>query len=242
MRPVNLLPAKNRPHQPTGSRAGSSYIVLGVLALFLVGVFAYVMQTNKITAAKADIQTAQQRTAEAKARTTQLGPFGNFAQVKEQRVASVKQLADGRFDWERTVRELAHVLPSGVWLQDFDASVGAGASTASPSAAPSTGDTSTWSGPQVKLHGCAEKQPQVATALVRLRELAGVHDVVLTDSTRGDAAAGAATSDSASGASSSGCGAHGKQGNYDFNATVQFDAPSAANSTPTAPRRLGGGS
>jgi Tfp pilus assembly protein PilN len=236
MRPVNLLPSKHRPHQPNAARSGSAYVVVGLLALVLVAVVAYVMQSNKITQAEADVATAQQKTAEARAKTQQLGPFGNFAQVKQQRVASVRQLAEGRFDWERATRELAHVLPDGVWLRDFDASVtGAAGATAAESA---------WTGPSIKLHGCAQKQPQVAVLLVRLREMQGVHDVTLTDSIRGpDAENGAA----ASGGSSTGsddCGTKHKHGNYEFNAVVEFDA---TQSTPAAeagktPVRLGGGS
>jgi len=239
MRPVNLLPPKHRPHQPTGGKSGSSFLVLGVLGVFLAAVVTYVLEANKITTAKSDITVAEQKTAEARARAQQMGPFANFAQIKEQRVASVRQLADGRFDWERTVRELAHVLPQGVWLQDFDA-------TANPAAAGSegaSGDGSAWAGPSIKLHGCAQKQPQVAVMMVRLREMQGVHDVKLTDSTRGEDSAKGATGDSA-GANDQGCGSHKDRANYDFNAVVEFEQAKPA-PTPDAgktPVRLGGGS
>jgi Tfp pilus assembly protein PilN len=218
-------------------------MVLGILGLFLAAVVTYVLETNKITQAKTDIAVAEQKAADARAKTQQMGPFTNFAQIKQQRVASVKQLADGRFDWERTVRELAHVLPAGVWLRDFDASV---APTASGSSTPSEDG---WTGPSIKLHGCAQKQPQVAVMLVRLREMQGVHDVKLTDSTRGadpeGAAAGGAQGDSAE-SRPDGCGAHHARGNYEFNAVVEFEQPKPA-AAPTedagkTPVRLGGGS
>ena len=243
MRPVNLLPQKHRPHRPTGSKSGSSYMVLGVLAVLLVAAVVYVMESNKITQAKSDIATAEQKTAAAKARAEQLGPFANFAEIKEQRVASVRQLAESRFDWERTVRELAHILPEGVWLRDFDASMtGESAGTGSP---PSAGGTES-SGPSIKLHGCAYKQPQVAVLLVRLREMQGVKDVRLSDSTRGedqDDSAGSAPSDSAP-AMIDGCGEHNDRANYEFNAAVEFD-PARVAPAPEAgktPVRLGGGS
>jgi len=239
MRPVNLLPPKHRPHQPSGGKSGSSYMVLGVLAVFLAAVVTYVLEANKITESKSEITVAEQKTAEARAKAQQMGPFANFAQIKQQRVASVRQLADGRFDWERTVRELAHVLPAGVWLRDFDAS-------ASPTsgAAPSS-DSSAWAGASIHLHGCAQKQPQVAVTLVRLREMQGVHDVKLTDSTRGeDAEKGqAASSDSASGGNDD-CGAHNLRSNYEFNAVVEFEQtkPAPARNAGQTPVRLGGGS
>ena len=264
MRPVNLLPPKHRPHKPTGGKSGSSYMVLGVLAIFLAAVVAYVLESNKITTAKSDIAVAEQKTAEARARTQQMGPFANFAQIKQQRVSSVKQLADGRFDWERSVRELAHVLPNGVWLQDVEAS-------ATPAEGATSADGQAWAGPSIRLHGCAQKQPQVAVTLVRLRELQGVHDVKLTDSTRGEDPAGPATqpqpeesddhsnetdeqgdavpaqptapaTDSAAGVQ--GCGTHDGRGNYDFNAVVEFEPaePAPTSNAGQTPVRLGGGS
>jgi Tfp pilus assembly protein PilN len=241
MRPVNLLPPKHRPHQPTGGKSGSSYLVLGVLALFLAAVVVYVLESNKITEAKSDIAAAEQKTADAKAKSQQMGPFANFAQIKEQRVASVRQLADGRFDWERTMRELAHLLPTGVWLQDVDASV-------SPVGAEATGgEQSTWAGPSIRLHGCAQKQPQVAVMMVRLREMQGVNDVKLTDSTRGEdpanGQAAPAQSDSSQ-AGIEGCGQHDSRANYEFNAVVEFDQvqPAPGKDDGKTPVRLGGGS
>jgi Tfp pilus assembly protein PilN len=236
MRPVNLLPPKHRPHEPSGSRSGSAYLVVGVLGLFLAAVVAYVMQTNTITQSQSDIAVAEQRTAEARARTQQLGPFGNFAQIKEQRVTSVRTLADGRFDWERTVRELAHVLPDGVWLRDFDASL-------TPTGAGSGGTV--WAGPSIHLHGCAQKQPQVATMLVRLREMQGVHDTRLADSTRGTDPKKTdqpAQTDSAQG--SADCGTHNERANYEFNVVVEFDSakPAPLPDAGETPVRLGGGS
>jgi Tfp pilus assembly protein PilN len=239
VRPVNLLPQKHRPHQPSGEGSAKSYLVLGVLALLFAGAVGYVMQSNKITQGKSDVATAEQKTAEARAKTQQLGPFGNFAQIKQQRVASVRQLAQGRFDWERSVRELAHILPAGVWLRDFDASVApeAGGGTSS------TGDSS-WAGPSIKLHGCAQKQPQVAVMLVRLKEMQGVHDVKLADSTRGEDQKDANVSSSDSGQQSDDCGAHNKRANYEFNVTVEFEASLQvpADKAANTPVRLGGGS
>ena len=238
MRPVNLLPAKNRPHQPSGSKSGSAYIVLGVLGLFLLAVVTYVLESNKVTQAKSDIAAAEQKTADARARAQQMGPFANFAQIKQQRVASVKQLAEGRFDWERSLRELALILPDGVWLQDVDATLAA----ATDASGGATG--SAWAGPSIKIHGCAEKQHAVAVTLVRLREMRGVHDVKLTDSTRGEEDQAASTAQSDSAATTDGCGSHDGRANYDFNAVVEFEQAKPAES-PNAgetPVRLGGGS
>jgi Tfp pilus assembly protein PilN len=250
VRPVNLLPQKHRPHKPSGGKSGSSYLVLGVLGLFLVAAVTYVMESNKITQAKSDITSAEQKTAVAKARAEQLGPFANFAQVKEQRVASVRSLAEGRFDWERSLRELAHILPEGVWLRNVDASI-TGEDAAGASGGASSGGTAAAAGPSLKLNGCAYRQPQVAVLLVRLRGMKGVKDVKLSDSTRGDdptatsGSAAPATGDSQPGMID-GCGTRRDSANYEFNATVEFDpaqmtGPAQPNAGKT-PVRLGGGS
>lgn len=241
MRPVNLLPAKNRPHESDGSKSGSAYLVVGVLAVFLAAVVVYVLETNKIAQAKSDTSAAEQRTAEARAKAQQNGPYANFAQVKQRRVDSVKQLAAGRFDWERTLRELSLVLPDGVWMQNFDATT----SGATDGSSTSTGATSN---PSMRLHGCAIKQPQVAETLLRLKRLQGVADVTLTDSTRGsDPKSGSGAANSGSATGGGGCGAHKGHGNYDFNAVVEFAAPTATSTSTGAkgsniPVRLGGGS
>lgn len=253
MRPVNLLPPKHRPHTPTGSKSGSSYMVLGVLALFLVAAVVYVLESNKITQAKNDIASAEQRTAAARARAQQLGPFANFAQIKQQRVASVRQLADGRFDWERTVRELAHVLPEGVWLRDFDASLtgdqsaaGGGSSGGGNSGGGNSGgggQADAPAGPSIRIHGCAYRQPQVAILLVRLRQMQGVKDVTLQDSTRGEDQTQNGSQAPEKGMTD-GCGEHDGRANYEFNAQVEFEptAPAPAADAGRTPVRLGGGS
>jgi Tfp pilus assembly protein PilN len=236
MRPVNLLPAKNRPHESDGSKAGSAYVVIGVLAIFLVAVVAYVLESNKISQAKTDTAVAEQRTAEARAKAQANGPYANFAQVKQQRVDSVKTLADGRFDWERTLRELSLVLPDGVWIQSFTAN----ATGATDGSSTSTGVAASVN-PTMMVHGCAIKQPDVAETLLRLKQMEGVNDVTLTDSTRGTE-----TKPSAEG-SAQGCGSHGGTPNLDFNAAVEFETPAATTSTgdgkgSKVPVRLGGGS
>lgn len=242
MRPVNLLPAKNRPHQPTGNRSGSSYILMGMLVLLLGAVVTYVLETNKITQSKNDIALAEQKAADARTKAQQLGPFGDFAKIADQRVASVKQLADGRFDWERSMRELAHLLPKDVWLIDFQANVAGSAATASGA---DTANAST--GPAMTLHGCSLRQPLVAQMLVRLKEMEGVADVVLKDSVRQlePAKATDVVGDSAGGGGGQ-CGTHKGLPNYEFNATVTFDAikpvPADPNKGSKVPVRLGGGS
>src|SRR4051794_20777068 len=189
MKAVNLLPEKHRPRKPTGGQGKSGFVLLGVLGAVLVGVLAYVLTLNSINSSKTKITEATVEAARLNDQANSLGPYGDFAKIKAERVASVKQLAEGRFDYERMVRELAHVLPTGVWLTNASAS-STGDASAVPGApaagAPGTpGAAVPGAGPSLKLQGCARDQGQVAVTLVRMRELEGATDVTLAHSTAG---------------------------------------------------------
>lgn len=206
MNAVNLLPAKHRPRTPTGGQQGSSYIVIGVLAAAVLMVLLYALTVNGINDKKASVARTNSETAQAKKRAEELAPYGNFIQVKEQRVSSVRTLATGRLDWERLALGLAHVLPKDVWLTKASASAlgdpgGSGSSKpAAPTAPPaqqapapqgggekggstpaptSAGTPKPAAAPKMLLSGCAPNHGQLAVALVRLRHLPAVADVEL---------------------------------------------------------------
>ena len=260
MKAVNLLPEKHRPRQPSGGQGKGGYVVLGVLGAVLVGVLVYVLTLNTINDSKSKIKEATAEAARLNDEASSLGPYGDFAKIKADRVQSVMTLAQGRFDYERLVRELAEVLPPDVWLVNASASAtGDPSSTttstpAPPAPAGGSGGTTGTSGtaatttpaaptsPTLKLDGCARDQSQVAVTLVRLRELQGATDVSLDHSTRGQDAGGSApaVAAGASGGGDAGCGTTNGKPNYSFEANVTFEAPSASQPT-TAPNRLGGG-
>ena len=123
MRPVNLLPDDLRPRQATGRLRGSSYAVVGVLAVLLLMAVGYVLTSNKVNSHKTEI--AEVRAGDRRgrgARRERWRPTRTFAQIKATRIESVKSLAGQRFDWERLMRELALVLPDGTSLTDLAAS------------------------------------------------------------------------------------------------------------------------
>jgi Tfp pilus assembly protein PilN len=254
MKAVNLLPEKNRPRQPTGGQSKSGYVLLGVLGAVLIGVLAYVLTLNSINSSKTKITEATAEAARLNDQANSLGPYGDFAKIKAERVASVKQLAQGRFDYERMVRELAHVLPADVWLvkasaasvaaDTTGAAPGAGAAPAPAPTTPGAPAAPTAGGPTLQLDGCARDQGQVAVTLVRLRELEGATDVTLDHSTAGDGSTTATGPAAPTGASSTGdtsCGTTAGKPNYSFQANVSF-APQTSSSEPAkVPARLGGG-
>ena len=205
MNAVNLLPAKHRPRTPTGGQQGSSYVVIGALGILLVMVLLYGLTVNGINSKKAAVVNTNAETAQAQKAAAELAPYGNFIQVKEQRVASVKSLATGRIDWERLALGLAHVLPEDVWLTNASASANGddkgGGSTPAPAAPPAAPAAPSGGGsapapaapaapadpgkaPKMILKGCARNHSQIAVTLVRLRHLPAVSDVELVSASQ----------------------------------------------------------
>jgi Tfp pilus assembly protein PilN len=237
---VNLLPTKHRPRTPTGGQQGSAYVVVGILGALLVLVVFYVLTVNGVNSRRDQVARAKAETAQAQARAGQLSSYGDFSKIKETRVQSVRQLADGRIDWERLTRGLARILPENVWLTSASASASGTPSAAGSGGAASQG-TSTTAGPKVQLVGCAPSHSVVAVTLVRLRELPGAQDVQLSDITRPEPApSGASGTAGAGGGGDSDCGAINGTNAVKWDATVSFD-PKAGTATKDVPRSLGGG-
>lgn len=246
MRPVNLLPERDRVQAPVAAD-GSSYVILGVLGALLLAVFAFVVTSNQVNSRTSDIATAEAEAEQAEQRAAAFGPFQEFAQIKAARLASVKTLADTRFDWERLMRELALVLPEGTSLTSLTASsVDAAATATAPPPPPEGAGVTTATAPGAEstltLSGCATSQPKVAVMLVRLRQLYRATDVTLVDSGQQDSAGdGGASSDSgAPSAPSDGCA----PSDYLFNASVTFGPAPPGEETDgdlNVPTTLGGG-
>jgi Tfp pilus assembly protein PilN len=255
VKPVNLLPERHRPRTATGDRQGSSYILLAVLGGVLVAALIYVLTVNQINGRRDAVTQAKADTGQATERIRSLSAYGNFVQVKNARVQGVKQLAEGRFDWEMMMRELGRVLPADVWLISADATSGAGddasgspasGSSGSP-ASPSSGSSSTpstttstsggGSTATLNLTGCAQSQQEVAVTLVRLRQMNGASDVSLKQSSATKSDSGSSGGDSASGGSG-GCA----PGEFQFQANVTLAKQDSGSGSSKVPASLGGGS
>jgi len=224
MKPVNLMPEAQRSRATSDGK--SAYAVLGVLGLLVLMTGFYVLTSNQVTTRSAEAAEAAAEADRLEAQVANLGAFGNFAQVKETRVASVRQIASARFDWERLMLELARVLPADGWLQAADASVtgelGEGGSSGGDEAAGS---------PMANLVGCLPRQSDVADLMLRLRRMHRVEDVALSESVLEDEK-GAPSIDA--------CGRY-----YKFDIDVTFAAASpeeAPDGERRVPAALGGGS
>jgi hypothetical protein len=231
MKAVNLIPTEQRRATPSGGGGGSSYAVLGVLAVLLVMAVAYVLTANTASERSSEAAQAREEADAYEAQTSNLESFTDFASIKNQRLGAVMVAAQTRFDWERLMREVAHVMPDGSWLQTTQASVTADtASTGTPSA-PSPAAAAAASGPTATFVGCTPKQSEVAKILVRLRAMHRVSDVVLNESV---------VEATESEVSLESCGSL-----YKFDVTVKFEPATAAEApmgSDRVPASLGGGS
>ena len=101
--------------------------VLGVLAFCVVALAAYVLTSNTVKDRQAKLDAVTAQAASATQRAAQLRPYADFEAQAMQRVATVKDLAAARFDWEQSLRDISLAVPADVTLTDLTGTVSAAA-------------------------------------------------------------------------------------------------------------------
>src|SRR4051812_34956966 len=178
MKAVNLLPSDLRgagksapaavtPGAQAAGRTGA-FAVLGVLAFSVVALAAYVLTTNTVKDRQAQLDQVTAQAASVTQRAAQLRPYADFQAQAAQRVATVKDLAAARFDWEQALRDISRAVPGDVTLNQLTGTV------SSQGASGGSGIRSAISAPAVEMLGCASSQRGVAVLLSRLRTVDGV--------------------------------------------------------------------
>lgn len=221
MRPVNLIPADLRRGQQAPMRTGPlPYLLVGALAVLLIGVALLVSAGNEVAEKKSEIVSLEREDRAAEAQAQRLAAYVQFEAVHKQRLETIASLANSRFDWERVMRELSLVLPGNVWLSEINASAGAGAEGGGSGL--STGVT----GPSLTISGCATGQEGVAGFVTALEDIDGVTRVGVEESalpSQGEGTVSAGSEEGGAGACQT------RDFIAAFNMTVAFDAaPSAA--------------
>lgn len=191
MKAVNLIPVEER-RGAAGGTGTPTYGLLGLLCLLVVAVTAWVVLSNQIGERKAEIAREQGKATAAQSRAASLKPYVAFSELSQKRVQTVTQLAQTRFDWEGTMRDLAHVVGGNVWITTFTGTVAPGVSVGGSSGGGGGGTSTTvrsaLSAPAVELSGCATSNAEVARFLSRLRAMNGVTRVTITNSVKSDTA------------------------------------------------------
>lgn len=200
MRPVNLIPAEERPGGRRPLRAGPlAYLVVGALAAAVIALTALVVTENQITDRQAEVTQLEAEGQSIEARAQELAPYTQFAAVREQRLETVTGLADSRFDWRRVLNELSLLLPTNIQLTSL-------AGTASPevglSGGAGVGMRSQIAGPALELAGCGTSQAAIAGFVEALKDIDGVTRVGFQGSASGGGGENATSTTSCAGARS----------------------------------------
>jgi Tfp pilus assembly protein PilN len=224
VRPVNLIPPEQRRGDQAQLRTGPlMYIVLGALALLLLGVVMLVTTSNQISDSKAEVATLKNEDAIAQAKAKRLAAYSQFRVLSEQRIATVRSLADSRFDWERVMRELSLILPSDVWLTDLTASASSSTAAGGEGGGGASGLRGGIAGPALELTGCANGQEAVAGFVTALKDIDGVTRV------------GVQSSELASAGNQAGSGAGGSGDCRTRPSIAQFSLVIAFDAAPVPP-------
>jgi Tfp pilus assembly protein PilN len=186
VRPINLIPKEQRASRGlAGGHTGiAPFVLLGILGIALVGMLAVVLTSNKVNSQNDKAAKLDQQTQKARAAANALRPYGEFAKVQQARLTTLQSLANTSFNWERVLRALSRAIPPNAWLVRFTGTVSPDVTL---EAGGGTGDSSYRSkapGPAVELSGCTYSQHAVARMMVRMRNIDGVSQVVLSKSER----------------------------------------------------------
>jgi Tfp pilus assembly protein PilN len=185
MRAVNLLPPDTRGASkasaelvagPEAKGGAGAFVVLGLLAACVAGAAGSVLTENTIKQRNADLTQVEQRQQALQAQAAKLKPFADYDAMAKARVQTVRDLAGSRFNWQRSLNDLARAVPDDVTLNSLSGDIGAGAGGGGGAL------RSAISSPAITITGCTTGQTQVARLLARLHNVDGVTRVSLSRS------------------------------------------------------------
>jgi Tfp pilus assembly PilM family ATPase/Tfp pilus assembly protein PilN len=201
----DLRPMKARAEQVVlAPNARVAQAVCGVAALVAILVVYMVMVANQVSSGKEHLAQIRGEITTTERQAADLKPYADFVKTTTDRRTSVMKIADARFNWDRTMRQLSQVAPGDVWLTSAKGTLspstgvegGGGGSAGLRGARP---------GPALELAGCGKRESDVPKYMDRLYSMSGVEDVGFTKAERaaqpgttGGGGDGCAGSDSAS--------------------------------------------
>lgn len=188
MKAVNLIPRDSRRGSGAGNRSGGgAYLVLGVLAGLVLLLSVYAIEGSRIGDRRAEAAQVRAQADARNAQAKELASYTAFASLRTRRVQTVTDIAESRFDWSRSLRDLARAIPPNTWLTSLTGTV-------SPGVSVNGGATGSLRGavqaPAIDLSGCTTSQTAVARMMARMRLIDGVERVSLSSSAKGEGGGG----------------------------------------------------
>ncbi len=242
MKAVNLIPSDSRRIRSSSPRALATpaFAVIFALAVAVALVTVYVLTSNTVSERQATVASLQQQVVQEQAQVARLGSYAQFVQLAQARAATVRVIAQTRFNWHAALADLSKVVPANTSLQSLLGTVApgvtvSGAGGVAGSGASTSGLRSAISVPAFEMRGCTKTQDDVARLMSRLRVMPGVTRVTLADSVKsGGQSIG--TVSSSSGAGVNGCGNNAPS--FDlvvfFSPLPQVPATTAAGAQPVS--------
>ena len=188
----DLRPASAVDEHAGAASARVAQVACAMVALLAAAVVYLVVLSNQVSAGRERAGSLTGELAAAQRQAEALKPYHNFTTATMARRETVASIAGTRFNWDRTLRQLAKVGPDGVWLTSVKGTL---APTTQVDGGAS-GDTGALRGaltaPALELAGCASRERSVPAYMDGLYGLTGVTDVGFSRTERtgksGDAA------------------------------------------------------
>lgn len=180
MRAVNLVPPEARAGRVSpGKSGGAVYGVIGALVVVLLMMSSLALVKKQKSAADQEFAAVQASTQAYEAAANRFAAFEKASKDASDRIELVRSLAQARFDWAGTLRDMARLIPPQTQIQQLDASVKDGAPGAAGS---STLRSQLATVPAITLKGCTRSQSTVADLVTRLQAMRRVTNVTLEQS------------------------------------------------------------
>ncbi|MDO9356812.1 MAG: PilN domain-containing protein [Solirubrobacteraceae bacterium] len=195
MRAINLVPADSRPGRVNGGKSGGAvYGLFGLLIVLIAAASVFAMAKRDEARANSELAAVQQSTDAYKTAATQYASFEQAAKQADERINTVRSLAQARFDWAGAMRDLSRLVPNTTRISALSASVSNGASSAGGGSGSAL--RSALPVPAIAMQGCTMSQNSVALLINQLQAMRRVTNVTLESSKKAEDKKASATSDS----------------------------------------------
>ncbi|MDX6678398.1 MAG: type pilus assembly protein PilM [Solirubrobacteraceae bacterium] len=181
----DLRPARARADQVDAAPdARVAQVVCGVAALLAILVVYMVIVANQVSSGKERLAQIGGQLVTTERQAAELKPYADFAKATTDRHDTVMKVANARFNWDRTMRELSQVAPGDVWLTSAKGTLTPTSAVEGGSGGSATGLRGALPGPALELSGCGKREGDVPRYMDRLYSMSGVEDVGFTKAER----------------------------------------------------------